>query len=50
MAKLNVNKHWSDLGDLFQNFPFSEFKVKVQNGIPVKAKKIKEKKKSKKTI
>ena len=49
MKKMNLLKHksWDHLSNLFQNFPFSEFKVKVQNGVPVDAKKIKDKKKHK---
>jgi len=40
MVKAWVNKHLLKLNNKFKNNPFSEFNVKVQNGVPVDAKKI----------
>lgn len=42
MVKAWVNKHLLKLNNLFKGNPFSEYNVKVQNGVPVDAKKIKD--------
>ncbi|MBL7046499.1 MAG: hypothetical protein ISR95_02525 [Candidatus Marinimicrobia bacterium] len=42
MIKTWVNRHLLKLDHMFKEHPFSEINVKVQNGIPVDAKKIKE--------
>lgn len=42
MVKAWVNKHLLKLNSLFKDNPFSEYNVKVQNGVPVDAKKIKD--------
>lgn len=45
MVKAWVNNHLLRLNNKFKDNPFAEFNVKVQNGVPVDAKKIKDIKK-----
>lgn len=42
MIKAWVNTHLLQLDNIFKANPFSEINVKVQNGVPVDAKKIKD--------
>ena len=42
MVRVWVNKHLLKLNNLFRDNPFSEYIVKVQNGVPVVAKKLKD--------